>query len=146
MTIDKELKEGLDPLKYLTEEDLCANCKYNKSFLCDQRYRDGLVDNYFKLYNIKIYVYEFATNNLRELIDKLHDKELLHHRNGGYYALKATNFHCGEAVNCDCSSERCWDFDKVPSRRQPHCIKFFGLKLPEKYQKKNIAFILGNWE
>jgi len=146
MENDKDLIDVLDPMDYLTEEDMCANCKYKKSFLCDQRYRDGLVDTYFKLYGIKIYVYKFNINNLRKIIDKLHDKELMHHRNGGYFALKATNFHCGEAVDCDCSSERCWNFDKVPSRRQPHCIKFFGIKLPEKYQDNNIAFILGNLE
>lgn len=130
----------------LVKKDLCGDCKYKESFLCDKRYADGLLETYFKQYNIKIYVYDFKIKNLRKIIDLIHDKELYHHRQGCYFALQCTNFHCGESVECECSNERCWEFEKVPSRRQPHCIKFFGLKIPEKYQFNNIAFILGNLE
>ena len=137
----------LDPLELHTEEDLCGNCKYKNSFLCDKRYADGIVDYFFKQYDIKIYVYEFNIKiTKRKILDFIHDQELYHHRQGGYFALQCTNFHCGESCECDCDKERCWDFEKVPSRRQPHCIKFFGLKIPEKYCKNNYAFILGNLE
>lgn len=142
---DDDLKEILDVFSFYTSDDLCEDCKYKKSFLCDKRYADGIVETYFELYDIKIYVYEFSTNNLRKIIDRIHDKELIHHRNGGYFALKATNFHCGESVDCDCNSNRCWNFEAVPSRRQPHCIKFFGINLPEEYRHNNIAFMLGNY-
>lgn len=141
-----DLIEILDPLEFYTEKDLCVNCKFINSFLCDKKYAEGIVETYFKQYNIKIYVYDFKINNLRKIIDLIHNKELYHHRKGCYFALQATNFHCGESCECECSNERCWDFEKVPSRKQPHCIKFFGLNLPEKYQKNNIAFILSNLE
>ncbi len=141
---DKDLIETLNPLDYITEKDLCGKCKYKKSFLCDKRYADGIKETYFKQYQTKIYVYRIISNNLRKIIDFIHNKELSHHRHGGYFALKSANFHCGESCNCNCDKERCWEFEKVPSRRQPHCIKFFGLDLPEKYKENNIDFILGN--
>jgi len=146
MEKNKDLIDTLDPLHYYTKKDLCGNCKYIKSFLCDKRYAEGINITYLEQYQIKIYIYKFISNNLRKIIDSLHDKELYHHRQGGYFALKSTNFHCGESCDCDCSTERCWEFERVPSRRQPHCIKFFGLDLPEKYKENNITFILGNLE
>lgn len=140
----KHLIETLNPMDYYTEEDLCKECKYKHSFLCDKRYAEGIVTHYFQQYGIHIYAYDFSTNDLRKIIDKIHSKELEHHRNGEYFALQATNFHCGDSCDCQCDKTRCWHFDKVQSRRQPHCIKFFGIKLPEHLTKNNIAFILGN--
>lgn len=129
----------------LVKKDLCdVNCKFKESFLCDKRYAEGLEETYFKQYNIKIYVYEFKNKKLRKIIDLLHDKELYHHRQGCYFVLPATNFHCGESCECECSSVRCWEFEKVPSRKQPHCIKFFGLDMPEKYKSNNMTFILSH--
>lgn len=136
----------LDSLEFFTNEDLCIECDYNnKSFLCNKKYATGMKEAYLKQYDIKIYVYKFPINNLRKIIDKIHDAELYHHRSGAYFALQCTNFHCGESCNCECSKDRCWDFKKVPSRRQPHCIKFFGLNIP-KYNKNYYAFILSNLE
>lgn len=140
----EDIVDILDSLEYYTEDDICGDCSYKDSFLCDKRYRDGIVDTFFKQYDIKIYVYKFNTLNKRDIIDEIHKKELYHHRQGSYFALQCTNFHCGDSCDCECNSNRCWEWKRVPSRRQPHCIKFFGLDLPEKYQKPNFAFILGN--
>jgi len=132
----------LDPMEYYVEEDLCVDCKYDSSFLCDKKFTVGLVDNYFKQYGIKVYVYEFKSNNLKKIVENIHKKEVNHHRNGEYFALQCTNFHCGVACECDCPDYRCLKM-KIKSRHQPHCIKFFGLNI-EKYNDNRFAFILGN--
>lgn len=146
--VNKENNNLLEIIPFediLVKKDLCEeDCRFKESFLCDKRYAEGLKETYFKQYNIKIYVYEFKNKNLRKIIDLLHNKELYHHRQGCYFALKSANFHCGESCGCECNSIRCWEFEKVPSRKQPHCINFFGLDIPEKYKSNNIAFILSN--
>jgi hypothetical protein len=141
---DEELVNVLNPIDYYTKKDLCKGCKFDETFLCDSKYAEGLVENYFKQYNIKIYVYQFDTKDKIKIINRIHSKELEHHRNGEYFALQSTNFHCGDACDCEGSKFRCWNFDQVSARSQPHCIKFFGLDLPDKYKKDNVAFILGN--
>lgn len=145
MKKDKDLIDIIEPRNHFTRKDLCGDCKYKNSFLCDKKFVEGIKETYYKQYDIKIYVYKFNINNKRKIIDLLHNKELFHHRNGGYFALKATNFHCGESCDCECDKTRCWHFNNVPSRRQPRCIKFFMLDIPE-YEKPQYAFILGNLE
>jgi len=142
--MEKYFKTILEPKDLYTSKDICSDCKYINSFLCDKKFVEGIKETFFKFYGIKIYVYEFKTNNKRKIIDLIHEKELYHHRNGCYFALKATNFHCGDSCECKCNKTRCWNFEKVPSRRQPRCIKFFKIKIPEELEKPNIAFILGN--
>lgn len=112
--------------------------------MCDKKFAKGIIDNYFKQYDIKIYVYEIKSNNLVKVVEELHKIEVIHHRNGEYFALQCTNFHCGEACNCDCPDNRCWKV-KIKSRQQPHCIKFFGLDV-KKYKENRFVFILGNKE
>jgi len=145
MQKDKDLIKILNPLDLYTEEDLCGNCKYKSSFLCNKRFAIGVKETYLEQYDIKLYVYWFKTNNLMKIIELLHKKEVKHHRNGEYFALQATNFHCGEYCDCNCETERCWKI-KVKSRLQPHCIKFFNLKIPDDLKSKNIAYVLGNEE
>lgn len=141
-----DLIEIIDPLQYYTTKDLCGDCKYKQTFLCDKKYAEGIKKHYLGQYNVKLYVYQFKTNNLMKIVEYIHKKEVFHHRNGSYFALQATNHHCGYYCDCDCPDKtRCWTV-KIKSRQQPHCIKFFGIDLPDKYKQDNIAFVLGNLE
>jgi len=103
-------------------------------------------ESFLDPYNIGLFVYKIRGHkDKRMIIDAVHSIELKHHRDGLYFALQCTNFHCADATNnCKCGPIRCWNFEEVPSRRQPHCIKFFGIDVSEEYRDDNIVFLLSD--
>ena len=117
------------------EKELCKDCEFNKTFLCEK----NLLFEIERYLPFKLEIFKAHISNRVDIIEESYKVVLERHRRGRYFVFNLLPKHCSTYTEkCKCDHHRCWNFEEVPARKIPRCIKLFGINPDSIESIKNI--------